>query len=442
MTDVVTGAVADIPRLYTAIAEWAACLVYIVIIARRARWLVTAALAAVGLAALAAVQLWAGTLPLPLWIPGMLAAVAVMFALVYASSRVSLVTAGYVTARAFVLAELVASLHWQLDRFYLADAGDPPRVLFVAFVYALCAVVAWFVERRHFAQGEVLVVEWRELVSAVAIAAVTFGVSNLSFVTASTPFSVGVGPEIFYIRTLVDLCGFISLYVQREVRRELQARRDADAMAQLIRSQHDQYEISRRAIDEVNRAYHDMKHHLDALRAEADPGTRARLFDELSESVQGYGDQVRTGNRVVDAVLTAKRASARDDDIEVAYVVDGALFDFLKPLDVTAILGNAVDNAVEGARSVREADGRIVRVALFAQDDFVMLRVENSYDGVIRRSGGRIVSRKSGSGHGYGLRNIEAAVAAYGGTTSVTHDDHWFSLHVLLPRAGSDPADA
>ncbi len=434
MTDLVTGAVADIPRLYTAVAEWGACLVYIVIIARRSRWVVTAALGVAGLAALAAVQLWAGMLPLPLWIPGMLAAVAVMFALVCASSRVSLVTAGYVTARAFVLAELVASLHWQLDRFYLADAGELPRGLFLVGVYAACAVAAWFVERRHFTQGEVLIVEWRELVSAVAIAAVTFGISNLSFVTASTPFSVGIGPEIVYIRTLVDLCGFISLYVQREVRRELQARRDADAMAQLIRSQHDQYEISRRAIDEVNRTYHDMKHHLDALRAESDSGTRERMLDELAESIQGYGDQVRTGNRIVDAVLTAKRASARDDGIEVAYVVDGALLDFMRPLDVTAVLGNAVDNALEGARSVRDPDGRVVRVALFAQDDFVMLRVENSFDGVIRRSGGRIVSRKSGSGHGYGLRNIEAAAAAYGGTMSVTHDAQWFSLHVLLPR--------
>ena len=431
---VISSSLADIPRIYTAVAEWGACLVFVLIIARRAWWSLTAPILAAGLAALLAVQIWAGSLPLALWIPSMLAAALVMYATVYATLRVDAVTAGYLTARAFVLAELVASAHWQLDQFYLSEApwGVEIAVWIACYVFALGC--AWAAERRHLPRDEAFAVGPGELVSALAIATATFAISNLSFVAADTAFSGRQGTEIFYIRTLVDLCGYIALYVQHEVRRGMQSRRDAEGMAQLLTSQHDQYEISRRAIDEVNRKYHDMKHHLDAIRAEADPTQRMRLLDDLEESIHDYGSRVRTGNPVLDAILAAKHMQAREHGIHVTAVADGSLLAGVRPLDVTALVGNALDNAFEGARRLDDPDARFVRFSLFAHDDFVMLRVENSFDGVVRRENGRIVSRKPDDGHGYGLRSIEAAAQAYGGSVSTSADDGWFTLRVLIPR--------
>lgn len=425
-------AVADIPRSFTAVAEWGACMVFVLLVARRTRWLATAGMAVAGLAALVLVQEAAGQLSLTLWIPGMLAAVAVMFALLAATLRVSAVTAGYLTARAFVLAELTASVHWQLDRFYL-DAPVAAKTALAIAVYGGVLALAWVAERRHLAGGGRLEVGVADLVSALAIAAATFGISNLSFVNSATPFSGRIGPEILYIRTLVDLCGYIALYVQHEVRRTFQTRREADAMARLLTSQHDQYEISRRAIDEVNRKYHDMKHHLDAIRAERDPQSRMRILDDLEASIRAYGAQVRTGNDVLDAVLTAKLMYAKEHGIHVATVADGRLLAGLRPLDLTAIAGNALDNAFEATGRLPESE-RMVKLSLFAHDDFVMLRVENTFDGHVRRQGDRFVTRKDDEGHGYGLRNIQAAAETYGGSMSVHTDAEWFSLSVLLPR--------
>lgn len=433
-----TDIVAEIPRYLTALAEWGACLVYVFVVRRRFRAWATLAMCAAGLAVQLLVQWWAGTLPIALWIPGMLVAAAAMYAFVFVCVRADAVSVGYLAARAFVLAELAASAYWQLDRFYAAEIQPLPQALLCIVLYGAAFVLAWFAERRHFA----LFADFRagrgELVGAAAIAVVTFAMSNLSFVTITTaidtPFSGRYGTEIFYIRTLVDLAGFIALYVQQRMRSELHARRDAEAMAQLLRSQHDQYEITRRSIDEVNRKYHDMKHHLDALRAEQDPALRARMVDELEHSLRGYGAVVHTGNHVLDAVLTAKRAYAVDHDVAVSYVADGALLAFLRPLDLTAIVGNAMDNAIEAAAALADPDGRLVRLALYSQDQFVLLRVENTYDGVVRREAGRIVTRKRGEGHGYGLRNIETASAAYDGTVTITADGRWFAVRVLFPK--------
>jgi signal transduction histidine kinase len=424
---------ADIPRHLTALAEWSACMVYVWLVPRRRGVWVTAGIAAIGLVALLAVQWWAGTFPLALWIPGMLLAAAAMLLLIHAAARTTAITSGYLTARAFVLAELAASAYWQLDRYYAI--GDSPLGQTVAclILYAVIFGAAWWVERYNFRAGP-LVAGRGELIGAIAIAVGTFGMSNLSFVSVNTPFSGRFGPEIFYIRTLVDFAGFIALYMQQRMRNETQARRDAEAMARLLRSQHDQYELTRRSIDDVNSKYHDMKHHLDALRAEGDASTRGRMLDEIEDSLRGYGAAVHTGNHVLDAILTAKRGFAKEHDVDVSYVADGALLDFLRPLDLTAIVGNAMDNAIEASRTLPDPDRRMVRLALFGHDDFVMLRVENTYDGIVQREHGRIVTLKSGEGHGYGLRNIETAVEAYAGTVTIVDGDEWFSLRLLFPR--------
>lgn len=433
MNDVAGPVVAEIPRYLTAIAEWGACLVYIVIARRRRGARATVGMSAIALGALCAVQLWAGSFPIALWIPGMLLAAATMYGFVYACLDTTARGAGFVLARTFVLAELAASGFWQIDRFY-GGLGEPSvSIAFAAGVYAAVFGLVGFAERRQFSSDERFDVGGTQVVGAMAIAVATFAISNLSFVTTDTPFSGRFGSEILYIRTLVDLSGFIALHVQLRIHRESAARRDAEAMAQLLRSQHDQYEITRRSIDDVNRKYHDMKHHLEAIRSEQDASTRSRMLDGLEESIRRYGAVVTTGNHVLDAIVTAKLARAGERGIEVSVVADGALLSFMRPLELTSLVGNALDNAIEGAARLPADALRVIRFAVFAQDDFAMVRVENTFDGVVLRDGGRIVTRQRGQGHGYGLRNIETAAAAYGGAVAITTDERWFSLRVLFP---------
>ncbi|MCT9821231.1 GHKL domain-containing protein [Microbacterium sp. W1N] len=433
MTDVIGPVLAEIPRYLTAIAEWGACVVYVVIARRRFHLGTTAALCIVALAALLAVQLWAGTLSIGWWIPGMLVAAATMFAFVYLALDTSARGAGFVAARTFVLAELAASGFWQIDRYYGGRVDPVVQTLAALLVYGAIFAGVAFAEHRQFNRQARLDVGGAQLIGAVAIAVATFGISNLSFVSADTPFSGRFGTEILYIRTLVDLCGYIALHVQLRVHHEAVARRDAEAMAQLLRSQHDQYEITRRTIDEVNRKHHDMKHHLDAIRSEQDASTRSRMLDDLEDSIRRYGAVVRTGNHVLDAIVTAKLARAGERDIEVSVVADGRLLSFMRPMELTSLVGNALDNAIEGASRLPPGQLRTIRLAVFSQDDFTMVRVENTFDGVLLRDGDRIVTRQRGQGHGYGLRNIETAALAYGGALSVTTDDRWFSLCVLFP---------
>lgn len=56
--------------------------------------------------------------------------------------------------------------------------------------------------------------------------------------SANTPFSGTVGQEVFYIRTLVDFCGFAILYAQQEQARRMEASAELTSINAQLKSQH------------------------------------------------------------------------------------------------------------------------------------------------------------------------------------------------------------
>lgn len=429
----IADALPDIPRALTALAEWGSCVVYAVILVRGRSWPRTIGVLSLGLAALLVLHLFAGRLPIVLWAPGMIVAITIMYGILALALPLRPLATLFVAARALVLAEFVASLQWQLHSFFLAQPDLLGEILLLVLVQGGMLSIAGLVEARHFARGS-LDVGWRELAATAVITALTFFVSNISFVIPNTPFSGRLGLEVFYIRTLVDLCGFVALYAQQEQRVQSRARIENAAMANLLRSQHEQYLLSKRSIDRVNRTYHDMKNQLDVIRAEPDPRRKAAYLDSLEESIQDFAAQRRTGNAVLDILLTSKGAYCADQGIQLTCVVDGALLGFMKVIDITSIFGNALDNAIESVLRVSDPEKRLIRVAVFAQNDLLMIRIENAFDGRLNVVGGLPRTLKADrTQHGYGMRNIRGAAEAYGGTVTFDARSDWFSLRILVP---------
>jgi len=441
---VIPDSLPDIPRVLTGLAQWCACLVYLFVLAprrgSRRRMVVAGALA---LPALVGMQLLAGEMPLVLWPLGMAASVVLMFAFVWLSTGASASDAGYVTARTLVLAEFVASLHWQLHCFFFAAAPAPTTPLQVSFVvlaYGVSFGGVHLVERRDFPQNAPLNVRARELLLSLAIAVATFVMSNLSFVSTTTPFSGRLGPEIFYIRTLVDLAGFVALYSQQSVRMETRALAELSAIDQVLRSQHEQYLQSKRSIDAVNRTYHDLKHQIAVIRAEGDPLRKRAYLDELETSIRDHESHYHTGNGVLDVILTSKDSLCAERGIELTAVADGAALGFMSVMDITALFGNALDNAIEATDAVEDPDKRLIRLALFVQSDLVMIVVENYFPGTLHVEHGELTTTKPDrQRHGYGLKSIRHTAEKYGGSMTFGVEDGWFRLRILVPMP-DDPS--
>lgn len=142
----VTHTLPDIPRSYTAICEWAACMVYIAVLYRRVPLRRSIIVSAVGLPAIVAVQYFDGSMPIWFWIVGMFLAFGCMYLIIRFGTGTGRREGLYITARAFVLAELVASLHWQIVAFIgthdaQATSYGVQAIVMLIVIYALFS--AW-----------------------------------------------------------------------------------------------------------------------------------------------------------------------------------------------------------------------------------------------------------------------------------------------------------
>lgn len=429
----------NIPRLYTALAEWAACLVY-VLLAKRKLTSANIVLFALGLPVMIGIQLLAGQLPSWAWTLGMALAVSAMLALIYLTCDVAWPVAIYLVARAFVLAEFAASLEWQIRSFFASPDGFAiaADVGLLVTTYAAVFVGAWWLESNHFNDEFALRIDWRNALSATAIALVTFLVSNISFITTNSPFSGRFALEVFYIRTLVDLAGYVALFAQQGQRMELERAVEVEAMNGLIRSQHEQYLQARRNMDVVNAKFHDLKHYIAAIRAELDPDSRAEVLNQLEDSISDYGQQVDTGNPVLDAVLTIRAQRCADEDIEFTYVVDGAAVDFIDAMSLSALVGNAIDNAIEATIKIMDAERRLINVAIYRRTGLAMLEFKNYFETPVSFEDDLpVTSKQDRHDHGYGTRNMRQIAEQYDGSLTIEASDSWFTVRALIPTPAS-----
>ena len=423
----------DIPRIYTAAAEWMACMLFIVSLKKRFEWWKSGLIMA-GMLVLQSVFLVAtGNVPIYFWIPCMIAAVSLMVGFIYFCCDVNFQDAGYFGMIAFVVAEFMASLEWQIVCTVWTNElpGKATKSIMLAAVYGAVFFLLWKLLQQHLPKDGKLNISFKEYFSAAVIVIAVFAVSNLSFVSNADTFANGYALEIGQIRTIVDLGGIAVLYAHLIQCGELRVRRELEAVQNVLQNQYVQYKQSRESIDLINYKYHDLKHQIAVLRSETDPEKRNEFLNHMEDEIRQYEAQNKTGNKVLDTVLTSKSLYCAKHGITFTCVADGTLLDFMDIMDICSIFGNALDNAIECELKIADKEKRLIHVTVSQQKNFLILRY---YEGSLKVKEGRfLTTKKEKEFHGYGIKSIRYTVNKYDGAVSIDTKENWFDLKILIP---------
>ncbi len=433
----INESVPDIPYFYTALAEAMFCVMFVVLNKKRCNALATFFICLAFTSLIIGFHEFRRLLPLQLWLVGMLLAIVIMFLFIFSACAMNVVTAAYNTIRAFIMAEFTASLEWQFN-YYLAVnikvyVGAFPY-MFLAIVYIGLFIMFLINENRYKKNGNILSIEKKDLFSAIAIAIVVFAISNVSFVSSSLPISSKYAGEIFYIRTLVDLCGIILFTVLQEKILWYNEKRTVALMQQMLDLQYSQYYTSQASIDLINRKYHDLKHQIAAIKAEISREKQLEYLNEIEEDIKTYEAQNKTGNKVLDSILSAKSLICAKENINFTCVADGTALENLKVTDICSIVGNALDNAIEYEKTLQDEEKRLIKVAIYAQGNLIVMRFENYFEGEFKEVDGSIATSKADKqNHGFGLKSMRFTAEKYGGVMKYEKKGSWFSLSFVIP---------
>lgn len=431
----------DIPRFYTALAEWGACVIYICLIKKRFNNKITVALSTLFLVAQIALLVPTGDLPTVWWIPCMVSAAFLMYLFIYTVGNVHSITAAYLCARAFLIAEFTASFQWQLDCYLNARVDVEhfvfAKIVMLVVIYTAIFVLVAFMEKPLMNPEYLNKITYKEFIAVIAIVAVAFTFSNLSFIWKNTPFSSGFRSDIFNIRTLFDLAGMTILYAYQSRVCELMAESEIVTMDSMLKSQYNQYRNYQESIDLINMKYHDLKHQIAGLRAETDIDKRTEWLDAMEDDIRGFESVTNTGNKVLDTIIAGKIMHGQKYDIKFTCVIDGKLLEFMHVTDICTIFGNAIDNAIENVVMIKDIEKRIIHVTVSAKNKFVLIQFQN-YCEVKPNEDKRGIrlfesSKADKRNHGFGLKSIQYTVDKYDGTMKAGMNKDWFELTILIP---------
>ena len=194
------------------------------------------------------------------------------------------------------------------------------------------------------------------------------------------------------------------------------------------------YQGLRQQETQVRRLRHDLRNHLTAVRGFLEQGDEQGAIgylDQIAGSPALRGTRRLCENEAANAVLTAKAEAMEREGVAADFAVFLPRDLPVADMDLCALLGNALDNAIEGSRGAGE---RRITIRCKADKGLFMLRVENTLGGAVQPD--LATTKTDKSAHGFGIPGMREIAERYGGTLDAGVRDNGFELVVCLPWQG------
>lgn len=200
----------------------------------------------------------------------------------------------------------------------------------------------------------------------------------------------------------------------------------------LVSKYYDEVEVMYRKMRSWRHDYHN---HIQVLKANMSLqqyDQAEEYLDKLDEDLTTVDTVLKTGNVMVDAILNSKLSLIQERKIAVdaTAIVPGNIT--ISGIDLSILIGNLLDNAMEACMKIPEEKERFIRIYIDIVKKQLYISVTNSMVGKAKRTGCRFLSTKQGS-HGFGLIRIDSIVAKYHGYLNRQTEDRIFATEVMLP---------
>lgn len=243
---------------------------------------------------------------------------------------------------------------------------------------------------------------------------------------------VDLGAALFNI--VLQFYCITLLYLQSALFKKSSMRKELETIQLLWHQQKGQYQLSKETIELINHKCHDLKHQVQAIRAVKDEKERETYLEKIEKSVQIYSAIVRTGNEILDTILTEKSLICENSGIHISCVADGSLLAFMNPVDLYTLFGNALDNAIEAVRKLESKEKRVIDIMLYERQSFLMLQIVNPMCGEVKFEDGLPLTTKAKNGyHGYGMKSMLHTIQKYEGHLTTEVKNGCFYFNVMLP---------
>lgn len=354
-----------------------------------------------------------------------------LFTLVFLSgTQCSLYTGFYLSCFVYDIIYLCFQINCLIHKLFPSTLGAYGNFLLSAVIYLGIDILFYFLVIRRMFGEDTLPVNRRQTILALVTIIPFLFMSNSIYAYADyfADSFIGVLCCVF-----IFICCTILLYLERATFLHNEMVQQYQFMQHVFAQRSAQYELSKETIDIINRKCHDMKHQLSALQHISDDEMRSDYINQVKSSITIYDSLFHTGNETLDTLLSEKGLVCQNRNITIKCIADAAKLDFMNPVDLYTLFGNALDNAMEYVSTIQEPERRIISIEIREKQSMLFVSIENFLDEQLDFQNGLPVSTKNDNmNHGFGTKSIRYTVEKYHGHMTISATNHMFTMNFLF----------
>ena len=227
----------------------------------------------------------------------------------------------------------------------------------------------------------------------------------------------------------------VTIYIVIEMKKENEERIKEKQAYNRLETKNDYYEKVEESQNQIRRLYHDMNNHLYNIQM------MNKSSEDASDYIVSLQNELKearktrvSGNSLFDIIVDEKMNICQSKGIDFKIDVDSKNTGFIKNMDMSSILANILDNAIEACDKMTSNKKYIKLTSMWADDMFVII-CENSKENEVKKIGDRFITDKlNKSEHGIGIKSVEKSVKNYDGNMMIFCDDSLFKVKIMIPK--------
>lgn len=241
--------------------------------------------------------------------------------------------------------------------------------------------------------------------------------------------------KFIYINiTLIFIVCIVSIYIFNKMVNVM----SENARQKILIKQSEYYEkkieADRKNINDTRKIKHDMKNHMYAIKNMAKNNMSKDIItytNDILGKIEGEKVYINTGNYLIDGILNVKFEEIKNQGIDFKYDVKIPEGIKLPEFEVITILGNLLDNAIEGVKSIK--DNGYIEVFISYKDSNLLIKIVNTFDGLVIKDNKGFISRKGEKAyHGIGLENVREQVEKSNGYMNIDTGNCMFTVDLFI----------
>ena len=253
-------------------------------------------------------------------------------------------------------------------------------------------------------------------------------------------YIAGVYTSLLYSgrKIIVEFLGFVlcisyiififRYFKQYEEKREAE---QLNALMEMKRKQTEKdIETIRRSENTIRILRHDMRHFLQNITSLIENGEKDKAIKYIGEVVS-YADKTAVkkycGNELVNLIISSFEEEIKNNGIEFKYRFEIPEQLSISEIDLSSILSNAIENAVNAAK---DAEEKLIDIFMSETNGKLLISVKNTFKEMPVMVNGFPTASKEG--HGYGTQSIRYTTEKLNGNCHFTVSGNLFVLQIII----------